>query len=175
MANKNQLKLIIKSLVGLAITASLVFIFLIVQKLQAMKEIASSYAELPSLELKGLDNSTFLLNKAYRGEKVLLIVYSSECPFCMKEIEEIFANHSKFNDVNIVMTTTERRQGVLNLSEQYSALDIPNIKFTYSDSADAINWMAHFKVPSIFIYDSKHNLVKFFEGKTSVSKILQYI
>ena len=175
MANKNQLKVFIKSLVGLAVTASIVFIFLIVQKLQAKKEIASSYAELPALELKGLDTTSFLLNKEYRGEKVLLIVYSSECPFCMEEIDEILGDHFKFANTSIVMTTMERRQSILHLSEQYSASDIPNLTLTYSDDPETINWMANFKVPSIFIYDEDHKLVKFFEGKTSVSKILEYI
>jgi len=175
MKNKDLLKTIIKSIAGIMVVASLIFIFFTVQKLEAKKEIASSYAELPSLELKRMDNSTVLLDKEYPDEKVILIVFSTECFFCKEEIDEILSNHLKFQNAKIVMASSQDCQSVLEFSKQYDALGATNIIFTYGESAETINWISQFNVPSIFIYNNAHNLVRHFKGKTSIAEILKYI
>lgn len=175
MKNKNLLKPVLKCLAGSLVVAALVFIFLIVQKLEAKEEIASSYSELPSLKLKRMDNSNVLLNKEYPNEKVILIVFSTECFFCREEIDEILANHMKFQDAKIVMASSQNCQSVLEFSKQYDALDNTNIIFTYSESAETVNWISKFNVPAIFVYNNEHNLVRHFKGKTSVTEILRNI
>lgn len=115
------------------------------------------------------DNSIIAKNVA-----ACIFYFNAHCDHCQYEAKEISKNIALFKDAQIIMVSSNTLAQIKEFTAQYR-LNYPNIIFLQDPKYEFAKWFGKANVPSVYIYNTKHQLVKAYQGETKIEAIIKYL
>lgn len=106
---------------------------------------------------------------------VCIFYYDADCEFCQDEIKHLQQNISGFNGVQILMVSANNPERTKRFAKEYGLGGYNNIVWLYDKNFDFYKWFGHAVTPSVFIYSSKHGLIKEYKGEVKMEAVLKNI
>ena len=158
------------SILLLMIAVSMFLIASILRKLDQKKyaEEVVANAKFAFYEMSGkrVDRST--MQNSY-----LLIFISLDCNYCDNLISDVTSPTMRIYDA--ILVSTESQDKIVEFNSVRKLDNYPNIHLV-DDPQNLSQDVFQIRVyPSIFIYNSSHQMVKKFEGETKIETLLKYL
>lgn len=165
-------KAMLTLLFTLVLCGALFLIYLTIKKISAKEIIAKKVSTLSTVNLLGLDSTTF---KIPTDKNVVLVFFNPGCEHCQYEAMGIRENIKDFKNATLVFLSSEPLNAIRHFSTQYDLDHFPFVHFTKINNEEVFDTFGTLSVPHIFIYGEDRKLIKEFKGETKIEAILKYI
>ena len=129
---------------------------------------------IPPFHLLKVDSVHFFTkDDIKKNRKVLLIFFSPDCQHCIHQTQDILADFSKFQDIEIVMATFQPFEEMKTFYSNYRIYDHPNILMGRDEKYLLPPYYRMQSLPFLALYDKKGDFITKFEGNQHVDTILQ--
>jgi peroxiredoxin len=163
------------TILGLIVTLGAFMLYSMQKKIKQKKAIQENIRSLPDFTFYHLeDSSQFTPKDLVENQSILLIYFNSECEHCQYEASEIYKQQAQFKDTQVLLISSESIKAIQSFSKKYKLTQIPFLKVLKVDVEAFYKSFGSLSVPSIFIYDTDHKLVKNFKGEVKIEKLLEY-
>lgn len=169
---KPSFRKVILILLGLAI----VYVgYDLIQKVYIKANAEDLKTEMPDIDMKRLDGSTLNLRDIPKDKNTLIIYFSTECHYCVVEIENLRDKADQFKGHTIYLVSIEdtrvlkkftQKMGV-DRDDELIFLQDPEWEFPLIHDIQA--------TPSLFFYDTDHKLYDSKIGAMPASAILKIL
>jgi len=135
------------------------------------------YPTLPAFNILLLDSTTiFNTFNIEEGKPSLIVFFDPECKHCKLVTKMLLCGMDSLKDVNVYMISSVHSIGAIKrFYDEYRLGDYKNILVVGRDyEFFFVTYYGVKFVPDIVVYDSHKNLVKFFEGHTTISELYSY-
>ena len=149
--------------------------FMILRIVQTKKQnnvVAITKQTLPNFAFYSLDSIATGNDFITKGKPVCIFYFNSDCEHCQYEAKEINNNITLFKNAQIVMVSFNTIKEIKQFQKEYN-LNYPNITFLQDPKHEFKNWFGKTSIPSVFIYNAKHKLVKEYQGETKINAIVK--
>jgi peroxiredoxin len=103
-----------------------------------------------------------------------IFYFNADCEHCQYEAREISKNIKLFKSAQIVMVSTNTLAQIKQFGKQYQ-LNYPNITLLQDPKHEFSKWFGKSSIPSVYIYNSNHQLVREYQGETKIEAIVKYL
>jgi peroxiredoxin len=169
-----QRKYILLALVLVAISFTGYLLYKIVIAKQQSAIVNTTKQNLPNFSFYNVDSVAFSRNFLKKGKPVCIFYFNAGCEYCQYEAREISKNIALFKDTQILMVSFNTIADIKKFALEHN-LNYPNIVFLQDPNFQFSTWFGKTGVPSVFIYDAQHRLVKEFHGETKIEAIIKYL
>lgn len=156
------------------IGVSTFLVSMIYRKMETKKTIANNVKMLPKIQLKGIDNKSFMLENSTKKHQILLF-FNTECEHCQNEAKEIKKHINEFENSQLTFISIEPVDSIKNFVFKYQLYIKSNIKFAHIEAAEVGKQFGISSFPTIFIYNQNNELVKQYKGETKIEAITKFI
>ena len=121
---------------------------------------------------KAPDSTAFTRNDLHKKMNTIFMIFSPDCEYCQHETQLLLQNIDKFKNTQIVMITYLPYKELIKFYHVYKIAEYPQITMARDTK---FFFPVFFKVrnlPSLFVYDTKGNFKKAFEGDVKPDTIL---
>ncbi|MEK6781085.1 MAG: redoxin domain-containing protein [Bacteroidota bacterium] len=137
------------------------------------KTIEVLVSQLPDLKLLGLDGAVHF-SREFTGNNVL-VLYNPDCDHCQREAKEIRAQLKAFENYTVWFVSSEGFENINKFAHDYDLMGHVNVHFVRTGVVEVINNFGSIATPSLYIYSSRRQLVKAFNGETKIEEILKFL
>jgi thiol-disulfide isomerase/thioredoxin len=165
-------------LFGIVMTSILCMVLLISSRKSKNDELYGKElfeGHLSQAEILTLEGTRFDYNLLSKDKATLLVLFDSECPGCIMEMDLIKRNIQKLNRYNIIFVSGEELEKIKFVLKEKGLLDFDNIYAAKTDINYIFNKIAHLSYPSVIIYDKQGSYVKGFKGGVNLEDVLKLI
>jgi peroxiredoxin len=164
-------KMIILGCIGAA------FIFLIGATAILFKkkhDFRQTITDLPSFcLLRALDNMPFCSTQLVKDKSVVLMYLHPECDICHIESQQMLHKMEKMNNIQWILVSFAEKNSLNQFALTYQLNTIPDLTILM-DTKFELHYRLQVKsIPSCYIYDRQHQLVKTIRGMTKLETIIQ--
>ncbi len=131
--------------------------------------------ELPKITLQGLQGESYSLSGLPEDRPLLLIYFHSDCTYCQYEATLIRDSLHLFSEAHVIFVSDEHPDQIQAFGEAYDILGLPGLMLLHSPDKQASEIFNTGLLPSIFIYDQQHQLVKYFKGEVKLESLLFHL
>ncbi len=147
-------------------------IFKIQDRLAHQKIRAERIKRLPNLQVFDLDSTSKEVEDfVQKNKKTIVIFFHSTCEHCRYEASEIQKYLKDFEQVNLLLISSENLSAIQNFAKAYQLQ--PIAKILKASTSEIFNHFGSIGFPSIFIYDVQGNLEKQFKGEVKIDLLLK--
>lgn len=139
--------------------------------LDQRREAIIRLSDIPKINLIGIDSSGLEVDG--RNKTLVIIYFNSSCDLCEFEAIDIRDNIKDFQNVNLLMLTSESLKSIQLFSSKFNLDKNENITFAKIDEKDVVTYFGSSGTPQIYIYRDE-KLVKEFRGQTKVNVLKQF-
>lgn len=147
-------------LYGLSLITILVLIFF---GFKVYKKVAykDSIASISSIQL-----SNYALNSKFQnfGEINCLMIFHTDCSFCLDEIEDIVDNIEDFENVNFYLISIQSFEELYEYSKDSEFLGLKNFTIIHDSDQEFFKFFNYPVSPSTFVYSKEGNLITYRNG-----------
>ena len=115
------------------------------------------------------DSSIFVKNDLKNKKATMIMMFSPDCDHCQHATKELLANVDKFKKVQIVMAAYAGYDMVKKFYQDYGIATQPNITMGTDQGYFLTTFYSIRYYPSVFLYDKKGKLVKYYEREIDFS------
>ncbi|WP_186756242.1 peroxiredoxin family protein [Echinicola salinicaeni] len=166
---RNRLKLIVLFLV-------IVFLgvmgCLIMDRVKKKKIVAERVRQFPDFTLYRADGEKLVTEELSYDQPIILIYFNSTCYLCQKEIEAIKERLEEFEDVQILLVSSEQVKVICKFAKRMELNNCKNIHWFQDKGMEVAVYYDIGSVPEIFLYDRSGSLVRSYQGTVKVDKLL---
>ena len=157
----------------LVVAASLFVVFLLIEKVSLKNAARQRMESVSNFAVYDLDSSRILFTS---GCKTLLVYFDSGCDYCEKEIADIHKNIMVFQEIDIVLVSSEQINAIASFQNKHSDLiRTARVRFGKINADQAYESFGSLIVPQIFIYEKDGSLIKRFTGETCIKVLQEYL
>ena len=168
--NSNTLKSL-KYGIALAVIASLsTLVYFIGIKVEQTKKAQ----KLPAFSFYTLDSAAYT-HTQLKDLPLLIIYFNSGCHFCQYEAKELGKQSAVLENIQVLMVSDESLKIIREFAAAYQLDKVSSIHFLKATNNSFYKTFGKASVPSIFIYNRQGELLKHFQGETTIEAILKYI
>ncbi|WP_158622609.1 peroxiredoxin family protein [Pedobacter sp. KBW06] len=146
----------------------------IVKKQQYLTNIIATKQTLPNFTFYNLDSIATTNNFIPKDKPICIFYFNADCEHCQYGAKEINKNIVLFKRTQIVMVSFNSIQEIKQFKKEYNLI-YPNITFLQDPKHEFKQWFGKTNVPAVFIYNSKHDLVKEYHGETKIEAITKHL
>lgn len=134
-------------------------------------------AELPAMKLFALDGRTFNLADLPIGTPKVIMFYSPACGYCEQEAEDLRAHRDSLLETGaeVVFVSEHPVEDMAAFAEQEELDHLSFLQHVHVPPGTFEQTFGSAAVPSTFIYDRDHNLIKYYQGRVKVTAILAHL
>ncbi len=144
----------------------------IVATAQKKKEITANTQQLPNFKATQLDKHIFASNEL-PNKPTVIVFFNTECEHCQYEAKEIAQHRAAFEGINLLMISSEETSKIKAFITKYQLINF--VKPLQMDIKTMVDTFGAVSIPTIFIYDKDHQLIKQYKGETKVASIIKHI
>jgi thioredoxin-related protein len=108
-----------------------------------------------------------------KKKALMLMLFSPMCEHCKHETAELLRNIDKFEDVQILMATSNPFDSMKVFIENFGLAAYKNIVVTYDPQFFLISYYQLHNLPFIAFYNKKQEFISVFEGNIPIDKALE--
>jgi len=142
-----------------------------ITKINNSHKVKKKIIVLKSLPLVTLDSTSYILKRT----PLLIIFFTTTCEHCQYEMAQIKKSIHAFNQINVLMVSSEPIKDIRKFSIEFGLNDLPTVTFTKIRPEDVYDTFGSVSIPHVFIYSKDHELIKDFKGETKIEAILKYL
>jgi peroxiredoxin len=167
------MKKVILSILILGLLASAAWlIFSVLQKKEAAAEAEVRAKSIPAIRLTSISGDTFPLPQLSSGIATVLIYYNSTCEICQMELSSVGERIDEFNDVNILLVSSQERAEVTKFYNEHTLKNLPQVYWLMDEQMEVAAHYGVRSVPAIYCYDVLGKLQGKFQGPVKVDLLL---
>ncbi len=126
------------------------------------------------LRLLLTDSTTYFTGDDLDKKKaVMIMLFSPDCDHCKHETESIIEHIGSFSKVQIVMSTTQPFEKMVEFYNKYDLRRFPNIVVGKDTKYMLPSYYDIKNLPFLAFYNKKKELISGFEGALPIEKILE--
>lgn len=136
------------------------------------------YPELPAFNIRMMDSVTiFNTYNIPSGKETILMLFAPDCKHCKETTTRMLNGMDTLRDVHIYMVTPVHSMAdVRKFYKQHNLAEYKNIKLVGCDYEFFFHdFYGTSVVPDLALYDANRNLVRLFEGETTLGDIYPYL
>lgn len=165
-------KILLTSVFTILFAGALFMVYGIIEKQVAKKEIQARIQKIPvNVVFFRSDSSRFVMPT---GKRVILVLFNSTCEHCQYELRQIKQHITDFNEVELVLASSEPIATISQVAEQFGLEDDNHVNFVKINSEDVYGNFGTVRFPTVLVYGADGKLVKEFKGKTKIEALLEY-
>jgi peroxiredoxin len=170
--NKKLIGFVILS-VALVLVIALVFGITNINKRN--RQLIAARQAIPEFHFYNQNLGLYNYKQIAPNSPVCIFYYDADCEFCQDEIKHLQQNIDAFSGVQILMVSANKPERTKQFANDYGLSGYKNIVWVYDKNFDFIKWFGHAVTPSVFIYGSKHDLIKEYRGEVKMEAVLSNI
>lgn len=128
---------------------------------------------LPDYTLNDINGKSNSIHELAGNKPTLFIYFNSTCHLCQDELGNISKRIEEFNDYNIILTTVQPVEEMIGFANSLGIKDKSNVHFLLDSEMAVAGFLQIKSVPSIYVYDSKKELVANYVGITEIDLLLE--
>lgn len=105
---------------------------------------------------------------------VCIFYFNVDFEHCHYEAKEISKNITLFKNAQIIMISSNTLAQIKRFIAQHK-LNYPNVIFLQDPKYEFAEWFGNASIPSVYIYNTKRQLVKEYHGETNIEYITKYL
>lgn len=144
-----------------------------VEKNVPKKELVN-LVQMPDFEFKTLNNESLGNLDLETGISTIVIHFSPTCDYCDDEAKIIKNYYSEFEKSQVLFVSNHSKKSMKQFQEKHELDAFPNIYFLQYQKNQFEELFGTRKLPSIFIFDTKFDLLKKIEEAISVKTLVKY-
>jgi peroxiredoxin len=125
--------------------------------------------------MKEITGTQFCSNNIPVETPVLLMYFHPECDICSNEIKQFIEYKDSFYKINILLITNAQQDKSIKFYAAHSLFEIMNLKLLLDEDNMFQTYFGTSLVPSSFLYNNKHELVKTFQGEVKAETLINYL
>jgi thiol-disulfide isomerase/thioredoxin len=157
-------------IIGLTATLTIGIYGKTLKKKMANERIKS----LPVFSFKTLDDNIFRSDQL-RREPVLILFFHPECEHCKYQITNLLKSELMFQGLQIILVSDAEKEAVKSFVKDYGLLKYTGLIILVDNTYSFKEYFGTDVVPSLFIYNKEHKLVRFFQGEVRQETVLKYL
>jgi len=161
-------KVFIISGLALLLIAISIGLFLGIREYERYCQFTARFRHLPAFSFVTMDSFVYTNDDLPPGKTILLINFNSECDYCEAEITDVMAALPEMPTVQVLLVTDESLGSLSFFSKKMEFNGYPQITVLRDVDHQMDNLFGNRYIPSSFIYDENHQLIRYFEGRTPV-------
>jgi len=134
--------------------------------------IQENIRELPSFEFYTLNKQRFLKEDIDTGKPLLLIFFSTDCSFCQFELKQVTDYISQLADKTVLLVSPDSITTLVHFTEKMEFDAFPMITVLKCEVKTFQETFGKVPVPTTFLYNKNHELVRQFRGSTKMETVL---
>ena len=138
-------------------------------------EIAERRAFLPGFHFRDLKGGIFSSSSLPKDTAVVIMYIHPECPHCQYEAEILYEEKDLHKHINWVLISEAEKEQIEGLNSQYKLQELKNVILLKAEIGDFYGIFGTEVLPSTFIYDQSHSLVKHYSGEVKLAAILNQL
>lgn len=129
--------------------------------------------KLPFFKMMLTDSSLFYQSNLKKRKPVLIIYFSPDCEHCKKLTELLIERIAEFNKTQLVMISPLPMNKIKEFYTDHHIENYPTIKMGKDELYFFGNYFGAHYIPFIAAYNKKGELIKGWEGGTTISDLLE--
>jgi len=127
---------------------------------------------LPSFDLLLLDSSTHLsLNKIADRKPIVLLYFSSDCPYCRAQINDIVEHIRSFKDINFYFLGANSLSRIKDYASRYYLNKLSNVTVGLDYTNKFKSYFNVKSIPYLAIYNGNKKLKQVLLGKSDIESL----
>lgn len=134
-------------------------------------------APMPTFFVDKTAGGSYNSTQLKKGKPVMIMIFSPECDHCEHMIDSLKQNEALFKTTQVVLVAEDRNKKYMpDFAKKLNLLQDPLFKDVGTNKGELIFAIYTQKIlPQITFYDSRHKLVKIFDGIYTLNDIKKYI
>lgn len=149
--------------------------YYIYQKIEQKKALAQHIVSLPEFSFTQTDGKPFTSENIAQNTSVIFLYFNTECSYCWYEIQDIKEHISEFKDTQLVFVSKEESYKIREFAQNEGLDKVSNVIFLQDSLGKFVTIFGSNHIPSLFVYNSTHQLVFQYKGQTRAKTILKYL
>lgn len=166
--------LIIASVILIASVSGLM-LWQIFAKSKENEQLAKKRESLPDFHFYNQDLSPFTAESLSSEIPVCIFYYNADCEHCQYEATALQKNIDAFRHVQVLMISTNHPEQTKRFADTYKLSGINTISWVYDKDLNFYKWFGKAVAPSVYIYGSKHQLLKIYRGEVKIETVLKHL
>jgi hypothetical protein len=167
-------KIVLSTVILVFVMAASFLIYGTVSKIQKHQMTTEKISKLPFFSFSTLNNNSYNSSEIKKGP-VLIVRFHPECEHCQYEITELLNSDIPSSGINIILVSSAPRDSISKFLGQFNLADYPSVIPLVDTSYIFGDIFGSDYVPSNYIYNKEHNLVKAISGEVKTETILKYL
>ncbi len=131
--------------------------------------------QLPSFTFFDLDGKKKGSEIVDDGKPVIVIYFNNDCEHCQNEAQQLNKAMQLFEGTQIIMVSFNNAADIRKYAAAYGLNKHPEVTFLMDKDYKFTHWFGSCSIPSVFVYNSRHSLVKEFYGEVKPEAIKKLI
>lgn len=137
-------------------------------KVQQIKKESS----LKSQALSSLPFHFLKKNDRLAGRPVIVNYFSPDCEHCQYMTKQISSHQSDFAGIQVLMITPDNIDAAKRFQKNYDLENLDFINVGIDSSYAFFKVFGSAMIPSFFVYNSNHKLIRKFDGETKIENLI---
>lgn len=138
-----------------------------------------SYAQMPAktipkFEFYKLNGQPFSQQQLTKGSKILFLFFDATCPHCQYEVQQFSLHYKDFKNIAFYFVSMDPKQQIEKFMDTYGKefTGKQNVTILMDKNQEFISKFMPSQYPALYIYNSKHQLLKFWDTPVNVNQVL---
>ncbi|MGN6639245.1 MAG: peroxiredoxin family protein [Mucilaginibacter sp.] len=130
-------------------------------------------AHIPPFTFYRLDGKPLTQKDISKGKKDFFVFFDSSCEHCQHALHDIGIHYNRFKKTDVYLVTLDNRETINNFMDRYGAgiADKPNVHILQDRQNEFISTFKPRKYPSMLLYSSNGDLIRYEDNEHYISKI----
>lgn len=132
---------------------------------------------IPDFEFYQLNDQPFTQKQLKKQGKILFLFFDATCPHCQYEMQQISSRYKDFKNTSFYIVSMDRKQQIESFMNMYGkALNGKNnVTLLIDTHYQFISRFTPAKFPALYVYNSTHQLLKYWDTSANVDEVLNVI
>lgn len=137
-----------------------------------VRQVPKEILTIPNVDLLLTDSQTVINTaNAKKGKATVFFYFDPNCDHCQQETEDIIANKEILKNANFYFITLDTLSKARKFLNHYQLYKYPEIILAKDYMYKGMRTFKLKSIPTNFVYNKEHVIVKIFEGSMSVSDL----
>lgn len=144
-------------------------------KINHKNEVAQNIKSIPVFSYQNINGKNFTNQSLKKETAVIFIYFNTECDYCINEAQMIKENITQFKDLQLVFVSFENLELIKKFAQKHQLTTYDNVYFLSDNKVSFSTTFDSQSMPSMILYNKKHQLIEKIKGQTKASTLLKKI